>query len=53
MVAAEKGFFATANEMNLPDNFPHPVGYEWIDRARTDRIHDRLHALENVSVDDS
>lgn len=53
VVSADKGFFATANEMNLPDNFPHPVGYEWIDRARTDRIHDRLHALDKVSIADS
>jgi penicillin amidase len=53
VVSADKGFFATANEMNLPDDFPHPVGYEWIDRARTDRIHDRLHALDRVSVADS
>jgi penicillin amidase len=53
VVSAEKGFFATANEMNLPDDFPYAVGYEWIDRARTDRIHDRLHALDKVSVADS
>ncbi len=53
VVSAEKGFFATANEMNLPDDFPHPVGFEWVDRARTDRIHDRLHALDQVSVADS
>jgi penicillin amidase len=53
VVSAEKGFFATANEMNLPNDFPYPVGYEWIDRARTDRIHDRLHALDKISVADS
>jgi penicillin amidase len=53
VVSAEKGFFATANEMNLADDFPYAVGYEWIDRARTDRIHDRLHALDKVSVADS
>ena len=53
IVSPEKGFIATANEMNLPDDFPHQVGYEWIDRARTDRIHDVLNKLTKVSVEDS
>jgi penicillin amidase len=38
------GFVATANEMNLPEGFPHPVGYEWVDRSRTTRIHETLRA---------
>lgn len=53
VVAPEKGYIATANEMNLPDGFPHQVGYEWVDRARTDRIHDKIDSLEKVSVEDS
>lgn len=35
------GFFATANEMNLPADWDHartPVGFEWVDRARATRI---------------
>lgn len=35
------GFFATANEMNLPPDWDHaekPVGFEWADRARATRI---------------
>jgi penicillin G amidase len=37
----EAGFFATANEMNLPPDWSHnekPVGYEWYDRSRATRI---------------
>ena len=37
----EAGFFATANEMNIPAGWPHdkmPVGYEWYDRARATRL---------------
>ena len=36
-----KGWIATANEMNLPPDFPNEtrhVGYEWADRSRIDRI---------------
>lgn len=49
-----KGFFATANEMNLPANWNHDsagIGYEWIDKSRAERIHGVLgdgapHTLE-------
>ena len=53
IVNPAKGFIATANEMNLPTDFPHQVGYEWIDRARTDRIHDQINATAKFSVEDS
>ena len=35
------GYAFSANEMNLPDDWPHaakPVGFDWNDRARADRI---------------
>ncbi len=41
----EKGFFATANELNLPPDWPHerwPVGFEWTDASRATRIHEVL-----------
>jgi penicillin G amidase len=48
-----KGFFATANEMNLPKGWPHGerrIGYEWAEASRAARIHevlrdDRAHTL--------
>ncbi|HWK68574.1 MAG TPA: penicillin acylase family protein [Rhizobiaceae bacterium] len=38
----ERGFLATANEMNIPEewNATNPaIGYEWIDASRAQRIH--------------
>ena len=38
----EKGYFATANEMNLPGNYPYQdrkIGFEWSERSRSTRIH--------------
>ena len=37
----EKGFVHSANEMNLPEGWDHdaqPVGYEWFEDGRADRI---------------
>lgn len=39
------GFFATANEMNLPADWPHdqmPVGFEWAEPSRAIRINEAL-----------
>ena len=41
----QKGFFATANEMNLPQDWPHEtwaVGFEWTEPSRANRIHEVL-----------
>jgi len=41
------GYFATANEMNLPPDWDHerrPIGFEWVDRARATRIAEVLGA---------
>jgi penicillin amidase len=40
-----KGFFATANEMNLPEGWPHEerrISYEWTEASRAARIHEVL-----------
>jgi penicillin amidase len=40
-----KGFFATANEMNLPKGWPHKerrIGHEWAEASRAARIHEVL-----------
>ena len=51
----EKGFFATANEMNLPADWDHeglPVGFEWTEPSRATRIHEVLEAGGPVSLAD-
>jgi penicillin amidase len=51
-----KGWFATANEMNLPADYPaqaRKVSFEWGDRSRIDRIDEVLAANARVSVADS
>ncbi len=40
-----KGYFATANEMNMPEGYPaeeRQLGFEWAERSRTTRIHEVL-----------
>jgi len=48
-----KGYFATANEFNLPADWPgdRPIGYEWLEPSRADRIDsvladDKRHTVE-------
>ncbi|HEX4199248.1 MAG TPA: penicillin acylase family protein [Caulobacteraceae bacterium] len=51
-----KGWFATANEMNLPDGYPaeqRKVGFEWSDPTRANRIKSVLAANAHVSLADS
>ena len=41
----EAGFFITANEMNLPADWPHreqAIGYEWVEASRAQRLRDLL-----------
>jgi penicillin amidase len=49
------GWFATANEMNLPANYPAspPISYEWANRSRIDRIAAVLAAKPSLSLEDS
>ena len=51
-----EGFFATANEMNLPDGYPNEenrIGFEWVDRSRIDRIKELLRANNKQTLADS
>jgi len=50
-----KGWFASANEMNLPADFPykeHKLGFEWPDDARARRIAEVLSATPKASMED-
>jgi penicillin amidase len=52
----ETGYFATANEMNLPSDWPHQtrqVGYEWLEGSRAERIKEVLAAADACTVDGS
>jgi penicillin amidase len=51
-----RGWVATANEMNLPPNFPAEtlnIGFEWADPGRMDRIAGVLSATEASTLADS
>jgi penicillin amidase len=51
-----EGFFATANEMNLPAGYPNEqnrIAFEWTDRSRIDRIKEILSVNAKVSLVDS
>jgi penicillin amidase len=51
-----KGWFATANEMNLPDGYPNEtrkVSFEWSDPTRANLIKQVLGANDHVSLADS
>ena len=48
-----KGWFATANEMNLPPDYPaetRKVSFEWGDRSRIDRIDEVLGGQRRTSA---
>ncbi len=52
----ERGWVATANEMNLPPDFPAEtlnIGFEWADPARIERIAEALSATKSMSVAES
>jgi penicillin amidase len=51
-----QGWFASANEMNLPAGYPateRKIGFEWADRSRIDRIKQVLSANAHVSLADA
>ena len=51
-----QGFFATANEMNLPTGYPNEqnrIAFEWTDRSRIDRIVELLRADTKATLADS
>jgi penicillin amidase len=51
-----EGYFATANEMNLPTGYPNEqnrIAFEWNDRSRIDRIKELLSAKKKMTLADS
>jgi penicillin amidase len=50
-----RGFVATANQMNLPPDYPagHATSYEWADRSRITRIEEVLAATPRATLADS
>ncbi|HEY8004922.1 MAG TPA: penicillin acylase family protein [Phenylobacterium sp.] len=48
-----EGFFATANDMNLPAGYARPTSYEWADRSRITRIKEVLAATPKATLADS
>jgi penicillin amidase len=54
----DKGFFATANAMNIPAEPAYPrearkLGFEWADATRSVRIHEVLNGLAKPTLADS
>ncbi|QRM30361.1 penicillin acylase family protein [Microvirga sp. VF16] len=52
----ESGWFATANEMNLPAGYPvaeRKVGFEWSDPSRITRIKEVLASKEKITLADA
>ena len=52
----EQGFFATANQMNLPSDYPvsmRKIGFEWSDPARWQRIVEVLQAKPKLTLADA
>jgi penicillin amidase len=51
----KQGWYASANEMNLPRDYPykeHKLGFEWPDDARARRIADVLSKTPKASMED-
>ncbi len=52
----QRGFTGTANSMNLPEDYPiekYPMGFEWSDSWRYDRLWQVLDAQNDHSLEDS
>jgi len=52
----KQGWFASANQMNLPDDYPYrerKLGFEWTNNSRFSRISEVLASLPKVSLEDS
>lgn len=52
----KQGWFASANQMNLPDDYPYQerkLGFEWTNNSRFTRISEVLASLPKVSLQDS
>jgi penicillin amidase len=47
-----RGWIATANHMNLPQGYPHPLGFEWILPYRYERIREVLEVERPLTFND-
>ena len=48
-----QGWFATANEYNVPAGYPHLLGLEWNDRSRITRISEVIASKPKFSLTDA
>ncbi len=52
----KQGWFATANQMNIPADYPYrerKLGFEWTNNSRYTRIAEVLGSLDKISLEDS
>jgi penicillin amidase len=47
-----EGFFATANQNNVPDQYPHDLGFLWAEPYRFMRIEEVLEAGDKFTLED-
>jgi penicillin amidase len=47
-----EGFFATANHYNVPDGYPHSVGFIWTDQYRFSRLQEVLGSGRKFTMTD-
>lgn len=47
-----QGFIATANQYNLPEDYPHPIGFLWTDPYRYNRILEVLSSARKFTPTD-
>jgi penicillin G amidase len=48
----EQGWFATANQLNLPEDYPHTVTYDWYAPFRHERVAEELGSRTGWTVED-
>jgi len=47
-----EGYFATANQNNVPEGYPHSLGFMWTDPYRFDRIKEVLSSGNEFTLED-
>lgn len=47
-----EGFFATANQFNVPDGYPHTLGFLWADPYRFSRLQEVLNSGRKFTMTD-
>jgi len=48
----KRGWIATANQMNLPVDYPHAIGFEWVLPYRYERIREVLQGDHRFALED-